>query len=222
MSVDRGPKRRVSKLDNLQLLAVYVPGTSIVHRAPALGKLLTLLASTVVVSSVRNPVLACVFLTVTIGIFFVARLPWRTVWALIYVLPALGAISIFHVFTGRTDLAIAVPVGLFSCVVLATIVTATTKLNEILHVLTVALSRVCKPARAVRISLGISLMIRSLPLLLGTVQESLVALRSRGIRPTVTTFLIPVFIRATGDALDLGDALHVRGVLDSGGLDRDV
>ena len=216
MSVIRGPKRRVSKLDSPALFAVYVPGVSPVHRAPVLGKLITLLVSTIVVSSVRNPSLACVFLAAACGAFLLARLPWATVWAIIYVLPALVAITAFHLFTGRIDLAIAVPLSLLGCVILATVVTATTKLNEILSVLTSALSRVCKPHTATQISLGVSLMIRSLPMLLGTADESRVALRSRGIKPTVTTFLIPFFIRATGDALDLGDALHVRGILDSG------
>lgn len=211
----RGPRRKTSPTSHLSVPMVYVPGTSVIHRASPKVKLVSLLALTLVFATVRIPILSLGSLALAATVFGAARLPLMILKPLLFTLPALAAMSGFHLWTGNPDLAIAVPLSLLSCIMLATVVTVTTPLNAIVAMLTAALAKFCKPATAIRIGLGVALLIRTVPLLLLTVSETLTALRSRGVRPSVKTFLIPLFIRATSDALELGDALHARGILDS-------
>jgi biotin transport system permease protein len=100
-------------------------------------------------------------------------------------------------------------------VLLATVLTATTRVQDILDAITTGL----RPLRRVgvdadRVALTFALTIRAIPATLELAAETRQAAQARGLERSLRARLVPFVIRVVARAHETGAALHARGVGD--------
>jgi len=193
------------------LISWYLPGDSPLHRWSAgvkLGLLAGLLALTL-----WQPVW---MLGPTIGLYALARVPWRVALAQVRPLWMILAVTAgFQLLTAGWARAVTVTCGLLVSVALAGLVTLTTRVNAMLDVLVT----VVRPLRRVgvdpeRVALLLALTIRCVPLLAGIVSTVREAQVARGAGRNPVALAVPVVIRTLRAADALGEALAARGLDD--------
>ena len=198
-------------------LGVYLPGRTPIHRAPAGGKFLALLAfilaSTVLVDT---PLAAAGWLGAVAAGYAAARVPLRTaVGQTAPVLPVLLVLGAFQWWQRGLDFALTTVIVLLASVAAAALLTLTTTISELMGAIEKGLSPFGRFGLPVEtISLAVSLTIRLIPLQLATVTEVLAARKARGAGFSVTAFGTPVLIRSIRRARLLAEALIARGVAD--------
>jgi biotin transport system permease protein len=197
-------------------LGLFRPGTSVIHRLPAGLKLLALVVAGTGSVFLRSPVWVTAWLVGVLLLYLLAELSpavlWQQVRSLWWVLLLLG---VFHVLVSgwaRAYVVVGVLVGL---VLLAALVTLTTRTTALINVVV----RVCRPLRSVgvdpeRIGLLLSLGIRSVPVVVGLAQEVREAQLARGLGASPRAFAVPLVVRSLRHADALGEALAARGVDD--------
>lgn len=198
------------------LLGVYQPGRTWLHRLPAGTKLLGLVALSVVVMTVTGPVSGLV--TFGGALLVVAwagvglRRTLRTLRALLVV-----AVLMVAYLAWQQDWALAVErvADLLGLVLLATVLTATTPVDAVLDALTRALGPFRRLGmRPERVALAFSLVLRSIPATLQIAGETRMAARARGLDRDPRALLTPMVIRSVAHARSTGEALHARGLGD--------
>ena len=198
------------------LLMVHRPGTSLVHRAPA-GAKLTLLAAVGVGLAIAGDWLwAALALGAALTLLVVAGTPVRvlatTLRGLVLVTLALGAWLTWQAGWPRA----AETVGdLVALVLLAHLVTATTRVDDMLD----TVERALRPLRRFgvrpdRVALAISLVLRAVPATAEAAGQTRDAARARGLERDPRATLTPFVVRVVRDARLRGEALHARGVGD--------
>ena len=202
-------------------LALYVPRASPVHRIPAGVKLLALAALGAVVFVFPLPaVVGGALALVLVVALAVARLPPRllarqaraVLWWLvvIFALQALLADVVFAAVTVTRLLAL---------VLAAAVVTATTRVTEMVRVV----ERVCRPlawvgVRPARIGLVLAMALRFIPLIAeraDRIREAQAARggATRGLR-AVATMVVPLLVQVLQLATTVSEALDARGADD--------
>ncbi|HEX3306995.1 MAG TPA: energy-coupling factor transporter transmembrane protein EcfT [Streptosporangiaceae bacterium] len=194
----------------------YQPGTSLLHRAGAGVKLLGLLAFSTALVVWRLPVMVLVCLCVVVvlygvggfGIRTFAAQVWPLRWFVLFLLP-------FQWWTAGWQAAVGIVGTLVLAVLGAGLVSLTTRVTDLLDVVT----RLLQPARAVgvdpdRVALLLTLTIRAVPVIAGTLQEARDARRARGLERSTRALVTPVVVRTIRHADRVGDALAARGVDD--------
>lgn len=198
------------------LLGTHRPGTTWLHRLPAGAKLLGLVLLGLVVVLVRGPVSAVVALGVAVGLGayagLTAREGLRTLRGLLLVAVLLGG---FQVWNNGWARAVESVGDLLALVVLATVLTLTTPVDEVLD----ALVRALRPLRRLgvdpdRVALTISLALRAIPTTVAIAEETRDAALARGLERSPRARLVPLVVRVVSHARATGDALHARGVGD--------
>lgn len=198
------------------LLGLYRPGTTVFHRMPVGAKLLSLTVASLAVVIVRGAQSAVVFLAVALAISLVARLDvGTTLKALRTVLIVAVVFAAFQAWQQGVPGAIEVMADLFALVILATVFTATTSINDMLD----AITRWLQPYRRVgvnpeKVALAFSLMMRAVPGTLEIAQETRFAAKARGLERSARANLTPMVLRVVARAHDTGDALMARGIGD--------
>jgi biotin transport system permease protein len=197
-------------------LGSYHPGTSVVHRVPAGWKLLLLALAGATSVLVDRPWQVGVALAVVAVLYGVARVPAsalvRQARPVVWVLLLVGA---FHVAVDGWERA-AVVVGVVAgLVLLAGLVTLTTRTTALLDTLVRAL----RPMRRVhldpeRAALLLALSIRSVPVVMAIAEEVRDAQRARGLTASPRAYAVPLILRSLRHADELGEALAARGVDD--------
>lgn len=187
---------------------MYHPGTSLLHRCPAGPKLLLLVFA--LIGATLWPLPA---ILPTVLLYLVARVPLRLVVAQLRpVVLFIALTALIQVLTAGLAQAVAVGTGLLLSVALAALVTLTTRMSDMLDVLTWCsgpLRRVGIPPD--RIALLLALTIRCVPLMadiLGSVRE---AQRARGALGNPMAMAVPAVVRALRAADAIGEALTARG-----------
>lgn len=195
------------------MMGMYVPGDSLLHRVGAAPKLLALLFAGVGVFLLTLlPAVAAANLAAA-GLYLVAGLPAReTLRQLRPVAILLAAIFLFHAVLAGWQAGLAVVLRISALVLLATLVTLTTRLSDMIDTLTAALG----PLRYVgaspeRIGLVLSVAIRLVPLLLRELQRVREAQKTRGLERSVVALMIPFLVGTLRLARDMGDAIEARG-----------
>ncbi len=197
-------------------LAVFVPRDSVVHRVPAGAKLVLLVAAAVASLAVRRPWQVGVVLAVVGLLYGLARIPWRT--ALQQVRPLLGfvaALAVFQVIVAGWERAVVVVGVMLALILLATLVSLTTRTSAIVDVVVVSLG----PLRRLgvdpeRVGLLVALGIRSVAVVIELAREVRQAQIARGASSSPLAFIVPLVVRTLRHADRLGDALVARGVDD--------
>ncbi|WP_430332136.1 energy-coupling factor transporter transmembrane component T family protein [Rhodococcus sp. ACT016] len=198
-------------------LGLYTPGSSLLHRMSPGPKLLAMVAAIVAVTVlVRQPWQLLVALAMVAACYAAARIPARValsqlrplLWALLFI----GAFQV--IFTGWAR-AVVVCGTIVIAVALASLVTLTTRVTDMLD----TISRALRPLRRVgvnpeRAGLVLAMTLRCIPLLTGIVQQVSDARKARGLGFSLRALAVPVVVSALMTAEAMGDALAARGVDD--------
>jgi biotin transport system permease protein len=197
-------------------LGLYVPGTSVVHRAPAGAKLVAMLAAGVLSVFLHRPWEVGTALGIVLLGYLGAGLSPRVVAGQLRPLLWIGACTaVFHLVVNGPERALVVVGVLTALVLLAALVTLTTRTTDLVDALVAA----CRPLRVVgvdpeRIGLMVALGIRCVPVVVGLAEEVREAQRARGLAASPRAFAVPLLVRSLRHADALGEALMARGLED--------
>lgn len=195
------------------LFGSYSPGTGLLHRAPLRAKGVGIVAVTLAVvlsSSWQVPAgLSMLLLVLGSAAGVGARQWWR---GLAPALPVLVLLAVYHVLTAGAAQAADVVLTIVVFLVVTRVLMHTTPLPELLD----GVVWLCTPVRLAgadpeRIGLAISLMLRSIPFIVGAVGELRDAVRARGLRPNPVRLVTPAVIATVAYAERTGQALAARG-----------
>jgi biotin transport system permease protein len=202
-------------------VALYVPGASAVHRAPAGLKLLALAGLGVLVFALPTlPVVAGSLVAVLVVGLLAAGLPVRLLARQARAV-AVWLVALFVIHSVVTDvLTGAVTVlRLLALVLAAAVVTATTRVTAMVAVV----ERICRPLRFVgvrpaRIGLVLAMALRFIPLVAeraDRIREAQAARggRVRGVRGLTAT-VVPLLVQVLQLAHTVSEALDARGADD--------
>ena len=202
------------------MIGLYRPGTSLVHRAPALLKLAVLAVLMVLVGVVADPVLLAGEFALVLALYALAGVPPLAAW------PQIGPILWILVFAVPVQVLVAggsaagwTTAGLMAgrlvvAVALAALFTLTTTVTAVLEAFQIMLRPFRRWVDADRVGLLVALTIRCIPLVAEIVREVLEARRARGAQASVVALAVPVVVRSLYAADAIGEALAARGLDD--------
>lgn len=198
------------------LLGAYRPGRTPLHRLPAGTKLLALMAVGITVVLVRGPVSGVVFLGLAVAVLASARAGLRmTVLALRGLLVMTLLLGAWHAWQNGWPRAVEVMCDLLGLVLLASALTATTAVDELIDTLVRALGPLRRfGAQPDQVALAVALMLRGIPRILAVAAETRDAALARGLERDPRARLTPLVIRVVAQARDTGQALQARGIGD--------
>lgn len=196
------------------LLGNYRPGTTLLHRLPAGAKLLALLAAGVMVVAVRGPLGAVAFLAAAVALVLWSgmgvRLALGALRGILVVAVLLGAYQSWQHGVPRAVESVG---DLMTLVLLATVLTVTTPIDELLDTITRALTPFRRfGVNPEQVALAFSLMIRAIPTTIAIADQTRDAAVARGLQRSPRARLTPIVIRVVAHARATGDALQARGI----------
>jgi biotin transport system permease protein len=191
---------------------VYLHRSSAVHRIPAGFKVLILLAAGTALFLISDIRIVCAALVGIIGLYGLARIPVAAVVAQIR--PAFWifvVIFVFQLFTQDAVFAVMVVARFLALLLLASLVTLTTSASAMID----AIERSIGWLRLVgvnpaKVSLGLSLALRFIPVVATITAEVREAQRARGLEWSVIAVALPVIIRTLKMADDVANAIDAR------------
>ncbi|MHC5560348.1 energy-coupling factor transporter transmembrane component T family protein [Kocuria sp.] len=195
------------------LFGSYAPGTSVLHRAPLWAKALGLVAvslAVVLAPSWRVPAVLTGLLVLAGSAAGIRARQW---WhGLAPALPVLVLLGVYHVLGAGPAAAADVLLTIVVFLVLTRVLMHTTPLSALLD----GVVWLCGPVRLVgadpeRIGLAVSLMLRSIPFVVGSVADLRDAVHARGLRPHPVRLVTPAVISTVAYAQRTGQALAARG-----------
>ncbi|MEU1725680.1 energy-coupling factor transporter transmembrane component T family protein [Actinomadura sp. ATCC 39365] len=198
------------------LTGAYVPGGSWLHRLPAGVKLAGLAVSCTALVLVRPPVALAGAAVVVAALYASARVGGRAAWAQVRPVRWFAVmLFVLQLVFADLDAAVSSTLRVVLAVALAGLVTLTTRTADMLA----ALERVLSPVRFVgldpfRLSLLLSLTVRSVPVVASLAVRIREAQRARGVERSVRAFAVPLVVGALRHADALGEALSARGLDD--------
>ncbi|MFI6884209.1 energy-coupling factor transporter transmembrane component T family protein [Streptosporangium canum] len=198
------------------LTGAYVPGGSLLHRLPAGAKLAGLAASCTALLLLRSPVALAGAAAVVALLYAVSGVGGAAAWAQIRPVRWF-AVALFGMQLLFVDLpgAVSSTLRVVLAVALAGLVTLTTRTTAMMA----CLERRLAPARLVgldpfRLSLLLSLTLRSVPVVAELASRVREAQRARGVERSVRAFAVPLVVSVLRHADALGEALGARGLDD--------
>jgi biotin transport system permease protein len=200
----------------VSVFAVYLPGHSVVHRMPAGAKLLGLAVVAMVSVVIREPWQVAVLLASVVALYAVARVPWRTAVAQARPLAWFAAgLAVFQLVVSGWERAVVVVGGLLGLVLLAALVSLTTRTTAVVDAVVVGAS----PLRRVRVDperlgLLVALAVRAVPVVADLARQVREAQLARGTSADPTAFVVPLVVRSLRHADRLAEALVARGIDD--------
>lgn len=199
------------------MLSLYVPGTTLVHRAPAGLKLAVLAALGVALFATARPelVAAALVLVLSAGLLG-ARLPRRVLTSQVRPIWIwLVALFGFHLLvTGPLIGAVAV-LRLLTLVAAAAVVTATTRVTALVAVIEWLTSPLqVFGVRPARIGLVIAMTLRFIPLVADRAARIREAQAARGADGVRLGIAVPLLVQVLRMATTVGEALDARGAAD--------
>lgn len=201
------------------LLGVYRPGRSWLHRTPAGAKLLALLALGLALALVPGRVTwvaGCGALALVLGVALSARLPLRPVARALRGVLLLGvAVAAYQWWRSGWELALGVLATLVALVLAGLVVTMTTPLDAVVDVVVRASRPLARVGlRPEWVGLAVALTLRGIPSLLAIAVETRDAARARGLERNPRAVLVPTVLRTVARARQTGEALAARGLAD--------
>jgi biotin transport system permease protein len=198
------------------LTGAYLPGTSPLHRLPAGVKLAGLAVACTTLVLLRTPAALAVAGVVVAALYALAQAGMAAAWAQVRPVRwfAVGLFGMQWVFADLQSAAVTV-LRIVLAVALAGLVTLTTRTSAMMS----ALERCLSPVRFAgldpfRLSLLLSLTIRSVPVVAGLATRVREAQRARGVERSLRAFAVPLVVSSLRHADALGEALSARGLDD--------
>ncbi|WP_052423221.1 energy-coupling factor transporter transmembrane component T family protein [Nonomuraea candida] len=198
------------------LTGAYVPGSSVLHRLPAGVKLAGLALACTALVLLRTPLALAAAAVVAAALYALARVGVAAAWAQIRPVRWFAvALFVMQLIFAGLDGAISTTLRVVLAVALAGLVTLTTRTGAMMA----ALERCLSPARFVgldpfRLSLLLSLTVRSVPVVAGLAARVREAQRARGVERSLRAFAVPLVVSSLRHADALGEALSARGLDD--------
>lgn len=196
------------------MLSLYLPGESLVHRAPAGLKLGLLAALGVGLFLTERPAVVAGALAgaVAVGVA-VAGLPWRAL--AVQVRPVwlwLALLLAFHLVVTDVRTGTVAVLRLLALLVAAAVVTATTRVTALVAVV----ERLASPLRLVgvrpaRIGLVLAMTLRFIPLVAEQAAGIREAQAARGADRLRWGMAVPLLVKVLRTATTVGEALDARG-----------
>lgn len=198
------------------ILGNFRPGTTRLHRTAAGTKLVLLFIAGIVVIAVKGPFSAIVALFVALALVAWSGMGLgamaRTLRGLMLVVVLLAA---YATWQRGWEQAVETVGDLVALVLCASVLTATTPIDEMLDTLVVWLAPFRRfGVKPERVALAFSLTLRGIPTTIEIAEETRDAARARGLQRSPRARLIPMVIRVVAHARATGDALHARGIGD--------
>ncbi|WP_313405439.1 energy-coupling factor transporter transmembrane protein EcfT [Aeromicrobium sp.] len=197
-------------------LGLHQPGSSLLHRLTPGPKLVGLLVLSILVLAVHGPWTAVGFVAFTLALAAVAGLSLGSIVGALRRFAVVAALLLgFNAWQNGWPRAVEVVGDLTALILAATVLTATTAVNDLLDTIVRALG----PFRRFgvdpeRVGLVFSLTLRALPGTLELASETRDAARARGLERSIRARTTPLVLRVVARARDTGDALHARGITD--------
>ncbi|HCD2523072.1 TPA: energy-coupling factor transporter transmembrane protein EcfT [Corynebacterium striatum] len=198
-------------------LGYYVDADTIIHRCPTWVKFVVLITFIVVTKLWAKSIPTAIgAAAIAVAYYPIARIPISVAWGqLLPPLYLLLALAAFQWWQKDFVTAVVMFFSVYASIIAAVLLTLTTKVSDMMESFERALQPFAKLGLPVEnLSLAMSLTIRLLPLMLGTVNEVLDARKARGAGTSLLAFGTPVVIRSIRRAQAMGEALQARGVGD--------
>ena len=196
------------------LLANYVPGDSLLHRAPLALKFLLVVACGLVSFIIVDWRISAAVLAALCALFLLSGAGVKRLWKAIRPLaPVLLVIALFQWWQLGGPTAARIVLNILLCVVAASLLTATTPIQRLLD----GVVRAARPftrfgADPERFALTIGIMLRSIPFIAGTFADVRDSAKARGLERNPRALVLPVFITSVAYARQTGEALAARGL----------
>ena len=196
------------------MIALYRPGTGILHRAPAGLKLAALAVGALLLSLYPHDAASIALsLLGVLALYGLGAMPIRVplleIWRLRWLILVLALALVIFV----SPLAAWISTGrVVAILLLASLLTLTTRMAELVAVL----QRILRPLHRfgldpAAVALTISLTITTIPVIAGFADRVRDAARARGVRLGVRG-VVPLLVLSLRHADDVGDALAARGL----------
>ena len=199
----------------MSVLGIYRPGGSPLHRFPAVAKVLLLVAWAIVAMVFSDPITASgMALAALMLLVSVLPAPKPTIRGLTFVVLLAALASAYQVYRGEYESAIDIGADIIGIFSLSIAITSSTPMSELLDFATAAsrpFRRIIPPAIP---GLMFAIVLRAIPEVATIMRQSRDAARARGVNYSPGAVIIPTASRTVGFALDLGAALHARGIGD--------
>lgn len=195
------------------MLDLYSPGTSPIHRMSPGAKILVMMLGGTGLFVFDSLPIACAAFVCVLALYPVAGLTAKQAWAQIR--PLLWIFGIFFALqwwlSGLTVAAFVV-IRLAALILLASLVTLTTRASDMIDTITRTLGFL-RPlgVNPAKIGLAISLALRFIPVLAQITREVREAQKTRGLERSVIATAMPMAIRTIKMADDISDAIESRG-----------
>ncbi|ALN73685.1 energy-coupling factor transporter transmembrane protein EcfT [Aureimonas sp. AU20] len=192
--------------------SLYRPGASPLHRASPGGKLAALALCGTLVVLVGDPLLMVALFCLSLALFRAADFSLVTALRQMRpALPVLAVLFLFQLWAVDVSAAALVVLRLGTLLLLAALVTLTTRVSD----MTETLERALGPFRRFgidpeRVGLAISLAIRFLPALGSVLAEVREAQRARGLDRSMLALLVPLLLRTLKMADEVAEAIDAR------------
>ncbi|MFV0632668.1 energy-coupling factor transporter transmembrane component T family protein [Demequina sp.] len=197
----------------ISMLGLYRPRATPLHAAPAWFKVVMLIVLTITTIMLEDPVTSVGIMCASILLLLSTEPPARaTAYALIGTVLVAALSGSLYMWRGDYDRAIDIAADLIGVVALALAVTCSTSMESMLDFV----SKAARPLRFLlppeTLGLMFALMLRALPEVVRMYLESRMAARARGLDRSIRAVVFPTTTRTVGFALQLGQALHARGI----------
>ncbi|MEV7604285.1 energy-coupling factor transporter transmembrane component T [Paenarthrobacter sp. NPDC089322] len=196
------------------LLANYVRGSSLIHRTPLWLKFLVVSACGAASFLIVEWTVSLAVLAVVCSLFLMSGAGARRLARAIgMVAPILVVIGLFQWWQLGGPTAARIVLNVLVCVVAASVLTATTPVQDLLD----GVVALASPFRRLgadpeRFALTIAVMLRSIPFIAGAFSDVRDSARARGLERNPRALVLPVFISTVAYARQTGDALAARGL----------
>jgi len=205
------------------MLSLYYEASSPVHRLRAGVKLSALLVAGVAQFLVSAPLALLLAVAALGGLYALARIPARVAARhAAPVLPFLALLVAGQVFISGWQQAVVVCLRILFVVLLANLITLTTRTSQIIAVIEGVVRRIPRhgPALAPQIGILVAMTLRFVPLIKREADDIRDAQRARGVRRGMVPLLLPLLIKTLRLADQVSEALEARGVLPEAGPRR--
>lgn len=195
------------------MLDLYSPGTSILHRMTPGPKILAMMLGGTGLFLFDSLAVAATALVVVLALYPVAGLGAKQ--AMAQVRPLLWIFALFFAlqwWLSGLPTAAFVVIRLAALILLASLVTLTTRASDMIDAITRALGFL-RPlgVNPAKVGLAISLALRFIPVLSQITKDVREAQKTRGLERSVIATAMPVAIRTIKMADDISDAIEARG-----------
>ena len=186
------------------------------HRAPAWFKIALLAVTGTVTVLVLDPVTSLGLMAASLLLLVSTVPPARATTRGMLGIAVVAIMSVlFHVWRGDLVRAVDTSADLVAIAALALAVTSSTPAEAMLAFVARALQPLRRIVPPETIALMFTLLLRVIPEMARILFEARSAARARGLDRSARAVLVPAATRTVGFALDLGQALHARGIAES-------